>query len=241
MQATLNTTHLWETELLQRLLRDSEAPVRLVGDRALQYHITHRIATSYNTDSLPWTLVTTIQQEAAAMNWVRELGFKQGDRKIQALNSSVIFLREGEQRIDLQTLDLPRLRKSWLLKRFYLQKVTLPIADLLLTTLQQTQLPTETLLDVASIIYHAPVTGDDREDGINAQHIAFVLSNDWSLWTECMSNFGAMLLNVRQSNMEKDKLYVTLRKIYQIMDRIEDMPKSLRFKLASMKKTKFSY
>lgn len=241
MEATLGTAYSWETQLLQRLLRDPEAPVRLIGDRALSYHIMHHLAEPGYADISPWTLVTMTNQKSSALRWLGELGFTQGDQKIQALNSSIILLRDGEQRIDLHSDDSAGLRKSLLSKRFHLQKVTLPIADLLMMTLQQEQLPAKTLFDLASVIYHVPVTGDDREDGINALHIAYVLSNDWNLWTECMKNLGAMLLNVRQSSMAKDKLNVTLRKIYQIMDYMEDMPKSVRWKFASIKKTRFSY
>lgn len=106
---------------------------------------------------------------------------------------------------------------------------TLSPADLMLTKLQIYRLNPKDQLDILRLLSAFPVTSDDAS-GINAQHIADLLSKDWGLWRTATEN-----LRRTRAALAGDVLEVGVRKALEsrldhVEVAIESRPRSLAWR-----------
>jgi hypothetical protein len=114
--------------------------------------------------------------------------------------------------------------------RLEVEKLTLPLAELLLEKMQIVQINEKDQIDTLMLLREHPIGETDIET-INASLIAKTLANDWGFWRTVTGNLYLLqeaLLRYKQLS-EEDREVVTTR-VQELQDRIEAAPKSLRWK-----------
>jgi hypothetical protein len=107
---------------------------------------------------------------------------------------------------------------------------TLPLAELLLEKMQIVQINEKDLIDSTMLLREHPI-GSSDQDTINGDIIARTLASDWGFWRTVTGN-----LNLLEERLESyDRLStedreVVRTRIRQLMKRIDDEPKALRWK-----------
>jgi hypothetical protein len=107
---------------------------------------------------------------------------------------------------------------------------TLPLAELLLEKMQIVQINEKDLIDSTMLLREHPVGAGDQ-DTINGDVIAQTLGADWGFWRTVTGNLN--LLEERLATYDRlsaDDREVVRTRIGQLRKRIDDEPKSLRWK-----------
>ena len=117
--------------------------------------------------------------------------------------------------------------------RFDIDPVTIPLAELLLSKAQIVQLNRKDALDIISLLLNNDL-GKDSEGKIGLDRIAFLCSHDWGLYKtsyhqpQTCRRSASRAKNLNLTESEKNLISDRVRRIEQA---IEDIPKSLAWKL----------
>jgi hypothetical protein len=114
--------------------------------------------------------------------------------------------------------------------RLEVEKLTLPLAELLLEKMQIVQINEKDLIDAIMLLREHPL-GDIDEETINAARIANILANDWGFWRTVTSNLKILDERLDQyDDLSKEDRKVVRGRIGELQDRIEAAPKTIRWK-----------
>ncbi len=114
-------------------------------------------------------------------------------------------------------------------KRLEVDSPTIPLADLLLAKLQIQEINEKDVKD-AVLLIRAHSISDSDKDSINAGYIAKLMSEDWGFCHTLTNNLkktGLLLDDYSIDRQDKDDVK---SKINQLLARIENEPKTSRFK-----------
>jgi hypothetical protein len=116
-------------------------------------------------------------------------------------------------------------------KRLEVEELTLPLAELLLEKMQIFKINKKDQIDTIMLLREHPV-GDSDKETINAGVIARTLGDDWGFWRTVTGNLALLdeMLEGYSELAEEDRKIVRER-IHQLQERIENQPKTLRWKL----------
>ena len=114
--------------------------------------------------------------------------------------------------------------------RLEAEKLTLPLAELLLEKMQIVQINEKDLIDSIMLLREHPV-GNIDEETVNAEIIASTLGKDWGYWRTVTGNLKTLseILDSYEGLSQDDRDKVRKR-IQELETRIESEPKSLRWK-----------
>jgi hypothetical protein len=117
--------------------------------------------------------------------------------------------------------------------RLEAEKLTLPLAELLLEKMQIAQINEKDLIDTMMLLREHPLGKSDAET-INVNIICALLSNDWGFWRTVTGNLKLTyeIMDQYSQLSEQDKLIVRGR-IDELLAHIDQAPKSSRWKLRS--------
>jgi hypothetical protein len=114
--------------------------------------------------------------------------------------------------------------------RLEVEKLTLPLAELLLEKMQIVQINEKDLIDAIMLLREHPL-GDIDEETINAARIANILANDWGFWRTVTANLKILDERLDQyDDLSKEDCKVVRGRIGELQDRIEAAPKTIRWK-----------
>ncbi|HEX8854175.1 MAG TPA: nucleotidyltransferase family protein [Thermoleophilaceae bacterium] len=116
-------------------------------------------------------------------------------------------------------------------ERLLVARDTLPLADLLLTKLQVFALNEKDQRDVLTLLFHRPLSDDDADGAINCDYVASLCSRDWGLWRTCTLNLERIRSAVARYDLAPEQQDVIVSRIDELRRRIDDAPKSTRWKL----------
>jgi len=108
--------------------------------------------------------------------------------------------------------------------------VTIPLAELFLTKAQIVELNRKDLIDMMALLLDHPI-GPSDEDTINSARIAELCAADWGLYTTLNMNFDRILESVGTVGLDHEAQRVIRRRILQLQDAIEAVPKSTKWKM----------
>lgn len=116
-------------------------------------------------------------------------------------------------------------------KRLEIDYPTISLADLLLQKLQVVDL-TEKDLNDAAILLREHKVGKGDDETVNIDYIANLLANDWGFWYTITTNLNRLeeMLGHFPVLMVEDRAVIK-RRIDQLLKRLEEEPKSLKWKL----------
>lgn len=115
--------------------------------------------------------------------------------------------------------------------RLEAQRLTLPLAELLLEKMQIVQINEKDLIDTVMLLREHPV-GEVDEGSINATVITHTLANDWGFWRTVTGNLHLLdeKLEEYKDRLEHEDRDVVHGRIHELLERIDKEPKSVRWK-----------
>jgi hypothetical protein len=114
-------------------------------------------------------------------------------------------------------------------KRLEVDSPTIPIADILLAKLQIHAINEKDIKD-AVLLIRAHSISDSDKDSINAAYIAKLMSQDWGFCHTVTNNLKKTELLVDDYKIDQGDKEDVKSKINQLLTRIEDEPKTSKFK-----------
>jgi len=137
---------------------------------------------------------------------------------------------EHERRVDI-FLDIFKMAHRFdFRERLSADKPTIPLADLLATKLQVVQITEKEYKDVITLILDHKIGDTDAPETINGTHLA-QLSRDWGIYKTFNVNIKNILKALSNYKLEPKDQEIVQERLEDLHSRIENTPKSLRWKL----------
>ena len=136
---------------------------------------------------------------------------------------------EHERRVDVFLDVFEMCHKFDLKDRLKLDGYTIPPADLLLTKLQIIEINEKDLKDLTCVFLDHEIADKDGET-INGGYIAKLCGNDWGVWKTLNMNLDKLSSLVPGFQLG-DRGTVAVSRIQTLKKKIEDEPKTLRWKI----------
>lgn len=114
--------------------------------------------------------------------------------------------------------------KITLKDRLTIMKYTIPPSDLLLTKLQIVKMTENDVKDIYALLTDLELGSKDDDKTIDVNYIAKLLSDDWGFYTTVTDNIQRLLNDFNPPQIVGEKLK-------QLMKRLEDEPKSFKWKM----------
>jgi hypothetical protein len=227
------------TRILDALARpeNSKIVMRLIGALAFR---THCPRYGYIQDALgrvftdiDFGTYTHCIKDASRM--LTELGYEEDKVVSQLFGEGRMLFHDPKfgRHIDLFINKLEFCHILPLTGRLEAEKLTLPLAELVLEKMQIVQINEKDLIDTIMLMREHPV-GDSDNETVNAKVISQLLANDWGFWRTVTGNLTLVveMLDRYPQLAEVDRKVVRER-INQLRKQIDDSPKTLRWKVRS--------
>lgn len=115
--------------------------------------------------------------------------------------------------------------------RLELEKVTIPLAEMLLAKLQIVNLRDKDVLEVIMLLLEHPL-GESEEETINMQRVADLCSSDWGLWRTVTMNLEKVKARVQDiDQLTREQKERISEQVDQALRRMEEEPKSMAWRL----------
>lgn len=209
--------------------------LRLIGALAFR---THCPEYGYLQDSLGriFTDIDFASYQQYFQDIVRllpELGYKE-DKMVTRLFSEFRLLFHDPiygRHIDIFFDKLDFSHVIPLKNRLEAEKLTLPLAELLLEKMQIAQINEKDLIDTIMLLREHPLGKSDNET-INLKVICDLLANDWGFWRTVTANLKLTveIMDSYDQLSEEDK-HVVRNRIDELLKNIDQTPKSTRWKI----------
>ena len=139
------------------------------------------------------------------------------------------------RRIDILVGDFEMCHKLPMEDRLYIDPVTIPLAELLLSKAQIVQLNRKDAFDIISLLLNNDL-GSEREGKIGLDRIAHLCARNWGLYKTTSINLKRVedLLLAEDLKLSHKERELVLRRIRKIMSVLESMPKSITWKMRNL-------
>jgi len=114
--------------------------------------------------------------------------------------------------------------------RLYLDEVTIPLADLLLSKLQVVEMNEEELREIYALVYDHELGDQADPEKIDTAHIVNLCSDDWG-WYKTVTMNIERAIAFTEDLLGQQEREVFLARIGRLKQMIEGSPKSLRWQL----------
>jgi hypothetical protein len=211
---------------------DRGLPLRLIGGLAVQLHAENGLHPRLQRDPKDIDFVTLKGKGVAAEDLMKSMGYAP-DTEFNQLNGHrrLLFYDKAHRRqVDIFVGAFEMAHIVPITERIELDRVTIPLAELLLTKLQVVQLNEKDQRDIIAILYHHPV-GTSDENAINGSYVAKLLAIDWGLWRTTKLNIQRSLEALPGYGLEPEQQELVEKRLADLWSRIESEPKSTRWKL----------
>ncbi|MCL6444908.1 MAG: hypothetical protein K6T83_15880 [Alicyclobacillus sp.] len=180
-------------------------------------------------------LVGLSQESRELKNALELFGFVP-DRRFNAVHGErrLLFHYEGDdESVDLDVfLDVFEMCHVIRLKdRLHIDKLTLSLADLLLTKLQVVQFTRKDASDTLALLAHHQIT--DSDAGINAYYIGRLVSDDWGLYTTIRDNLLTLTEMMNDFDIPQADRSVILERVKALINKIHSQSKTIKWKIRS--------
>jgi hypothetical protein len=211
---------------------DRGLTLRVMGGLAVQMHAENGLHPRLRRDPKDIDFVTLKGQGVAAEGLMKSMGYVP-DAEFNQLNGHrrlLFYDRAHSRQVDIFVGAFEMAHVIPITVRIELDRVTIPLAELILTKLQVVRLNEKDQRDIIAILYHHPV-GTSDDDAINAGYVAKLLAIDWGLWRTTKLNVERTLDALPGYGIESDQQELVEKRLADLWSRIEAEPKSIRWKV----------
>lgn len=162
-----------------------------------------------------------------------ELGYTPRDRfnKLNGYSRLIFNDIENDRRVDIFLNTFEMSHKLDFTDRLLVDKLTLPLSDLLLTKLQVYEITEREYRDVIALFLDHELSDKDEPDKINVKHIAKLCSQDWGLYRTIKLNLERIEGSLSTYSLTPEQQIVVKGKIKALRKKLEDEPKSFGWKM----------
>jgi len=220
----------------ERVLDAAEAqgvPLRLIGGVAVKLHtpaMSPALARTYGDIDT----ATVKGQNRPVTELMTGLGYEAA-QQFNALHGASRMLfhdRANERKFDVFVDGFELNHSIPITARIDVEQRTIPLAELLLTKLQVVEFTDKDMRDTVALLVGHEV-GDHDGETINAAVIAALTADDWGLWRTTQLNLERLRDGVRTLDLPEADRQLVLARVDSLWKRIEDEPKSRRWRLRS--------
>jgi hypothetical protein len=139
---------------------------------------------------------------------------------------------QNERRVDIFLNEFEMCHKFDFTNRLKVDKLTLPLADLLLTKLQVFEITEREYRDVIAFLKDHELSSKDEEtEKINAKYVALLCANDWGLYKTITLNLQRIEEALPSYLSDASERSVVKIRIDGLRKWIEEEPKSFKWKM----------
>jgi hypothetical protein len=232
ISVTPETDIVAEAERLLHAARAADVPVRLIGGLAVRLHIGTESAPIFTREYKDIDLATLRGKSRQVSELMVSMGYE-ADRLFNATNGHrrmLFYDTTNKRQVDVFVGSFEMCHEIPITERIHLVEHGIPLAELLLTKLQIVELNAKDQTDILTMLYHHDVTEDD-EGHINAGRVAELCASDWGLWRTTKMNVERSLAAAPTSGLSQQDQDLVLDRLHRLWQRIEDQPKSGKWKL----------
>jgi len=162
-----------------------------------------------------------------------ELGYTPRDRfnKLNGYSRLIFNDIANERRVDIFLNTFEMSHKLDFTDRLLVDKLTLPLCDLLLTKLQVYEITEREYRDVISLFIDHDLSEKDEPEKINGKYIAKLCAQDWGLYRTITLNLERIEAALPTYALTPDQQTMIKGKFAQLRKIIEDEPKSFGWKM----------
>jgi hypothetical protein len=222
----------------QRIIDEAEKnqiTLRLFGGLAVRFHCpsaTHRALSRKYADI---DFMGLKKQARGMKKLFVDLGYTPRDI-FNALHGDTRLVFndiENGRRIDIFLDVFEMCHKLDFKDRLLIDKYTIPLADLLATKLQVVEITEREYRDIIALIRDHEITDTEAPDAINGQYLAELCAEDWGIYKTFTINLGNISNALAQYQLDEEGEKTVRKRIEDLKTRIDDAPKSTRWKLRS--------
>jgi hypothetical protein len=232
ISVTPETDIVAEAGRLLRAARAADVPVRLIGGLAVRLHIGTESEPIFTREYKDIDLATLRGKSRQVSELMVSMGYE-ADRLFNATNGHrrmLFYDTANKRQVDVFVGSFEMCHEIPITERIHLVEHGIPLAELLLTKLQIVDLNAKDQTDILTMLYHHNVTEDD-EGHINAGRVAELCASDWGLWRTTKMNVERSLAAAPASGLSEQDQQLVLDRLRRLWQRIEDQPKSGKWKL----------
>jgi hypothetical protein len=157
------------------------------------------------------------------------------DKQFNLLNGSHRQIYREDltgRRIDILVGDFEMCHKLPLEERWYVDPITIPLAELLLSKAQIVQLNRKDAFDIISLLLNNDL-GDEKEGKIGLDRIVSLCAHDWGLYKTTTINLARIkdLLHSEDLELSAEERELVLQRIQKIVSALDSAPKSAAWKM----------
>jgi hypothetical protein len=181
-------------------------PLRLLGGMAVYLTSPCTQQALYSREIADLDFVVTKKKAYPLEKLLATLGFE-GDREFNSIHgeSRLLFYSElGD--LDIFVGDFAQCHKMALEKLLSSTRLTIPLANLLLTKLQVVQINQKDILDILALLHdHDLIPEGDPNDVINLAEFNAILADDWGWYTTCTDSLEKVQQYVGKNFKDPDQ------------------------------------
>ncbi len=136
----------------------------------------------------------------------------------------------NQRRIDVFLDTFEMCHKFDFSHRLLLDKLTLPLADLLATKLQVIKITDREYKDIIALLHDHELGETDAPEIINGKYLTQMCANNWGIYKTFTVNLGNVLLALSEFELDEEYKAATKARIQVLLELIEKAPKSIRWK-----------
>jgi len=224
-----------ETERIVEAAEKKGITLRLFGGMAIRFHCQSATHRSLQRKYADIDFMGLRKQAGEIKKLFPDLGY--APREIfnaMSQNRRFIFndVAQG-RRVDVFLDTFEMCHKFDFRNRLMLDKLTIPLADLLATKLQVVEISEREYRDIIALLHDHELGNSDAPETINAEYLAKLCGEDWGVYKTFTLNLDRIRKSLSEYKLEPDYLATVQKRLDDLLARFEQVPKSLRWKARS--------
>jgi hypothetical protein len=222
-----------EAERLVELASQRGVTLRLLGGIAFRLRCPSALNENLKRKYVDIDFVGTRKQRKEIQNLFSDGGYtpRTTFNTMQGFKRLIFNDIQNERRVDIFLNEFEMCHKFDFTDRLKLDKLTLPLADLLLTKLQVYEITEREYRDVIALFTDHEVGEKDSPELINGKYIAKLCSDDWGLWRTTTLNLERISSALPRYVSSSDHQTQVKTKMDSLRKTIDSEPKSFRWKV----------
>ena len=222
-----------ETERIIDSAQQNSVVLRLFGGLAIRLRCPSATHRSLNRTYADIDFMGLRKQSREIKKLFVQLGYSPRDvfNALQGDKRLVFNDIEHGRRIDIFLDVFEMCHKFDLKDRLQVDKITIPLADLLATKLQVVEITEREYKDIIALMHDHEIVGDDRSNTINGAYLAHLCANDWPIYKTLTTNISNVLSALASYELDATYQEVVRKRLEDLMIRIEKEPKTLTWRL----------
>jgi hypothetical protein len=207
--------------------------LRLFGGMAIRFHCPSATHRSLERKYADIDFMALRKQSRDIKKFFAQLGYVPRERfnALQGDKRLIFNDIENGRRVDIFLETFEMCHKFDFKDRLTLDTPTITLADLLATKLQVVEITEREYRDIMALVRDHEVGDSDKPETINGSYLAGLCGADWGIYKTFTINLRNILTALPKYALEPESLAIVQKRLEDIQNRIENEPKSVRWKI----------